>query len=293
MKLFFGTRWIHSWETCWQESCHVHDCFPSKSKSIKITLILSREKFIISNCSSRHEGHSCEKPSENILQFKQKTCAQSACSVQKKVLMQVERRFLQFFIRTPGFCFEKCAKRFCKFPKKFGQRLKPFIKLFSFQNKSQKVPLDTQNQVFTTVLRNICKVQNLSAALLKTMKYTSTSKKLLSWNCSSVSEEYNSLKKNAGKNLLMSLKVFAPVSKVYRKNFLIFRRKISSSQTVPFNAYIAVLTTQLKFLKQWSAKNPSIKFQKKYKLIFWPQIFFLNMFSAHVESCFDNPAGCL
>ena len=42
------------------------------SKSIPTTFILPIKKFLISNCSSRHERHSCEKPSEKILPIKQK-----------------------------------------------------------------------------------------------------------------------------------------------------------------------------------------------------------------------------
>ena len=112
-KLFFWTRWIPSWKTCWQESSHVHDCFCSKSESTTISFILPKQKFLISNCSSRHARRSCEKPSKNTLQIKQKTFARNPGNVKKTILLKLKNFSPNSSFGRSKFCFEKRAKSLC------------------------------------------------------------------------------------------------------------------------------------------------------------------------------------
>ena len=139
MEVFFCTRWIHYWKTCWQESSHVHDCFCSTSESITITFRLPEEKFLISNCSSRHVRRSCEKPSVKTLAIKQKILAQIPGNVQKNDFIKIKIFFLQFIIRTPAVLFWKVRETFLPYLRKNSVGGWKLSSNYSFSENSSKV----------------------------------------------------------------------------------------------------------------------------------------------------------
>ena len=140
-KLFFWTRWIPSWKTCWQESSHVHECFCSKSESTTISFILPKQKFLISNCSSRHARRSCEKPSKNTLQIKQKISAQNPGNVKKTILLELNNFSPNSSFGRSKFCFEKHAKSLCYKSEKIWSAAENVLRtIFNPENFSKGFP---------------------------------------------------------------------------------------------------------------------------------------------------------